>query len=138
MFRSLFARMLVTISLILTVSFLILSLILANFVTDYENNAKQNELDRTATGGVRLLTDSLFFEGVEDLSVMLETSPTRYAAYFRGYLSNTEDMILLISDTAGRILLAANGTDAPPSYEGRQLLGDFAARILENGGATGK
>ena len=138
MFRSLFARMLVTISLILTVSFLILSLILANFVTEYESDARQDELDRTALGGVRLLSDSLVFEGVEDLSVMLETSSTRYGAYFRGYLSNTEDMILFISDTEGRILLAANGTETSPSYQGRLLADGFAARMIENGGGTGK
>ena len=114
MFRSLFVRMLVTISLILTVSFLILSLILANFVTEYESDARKDELDRTALGGVRLLSESLRIEERDDLSAMLDSSPYRYDTYFRVYLSNTEDMILLICDTEGSVLLAGDGTEAPP------------------------
>ncbi|MBO7293422.1 MAG: HAMP domain-containing histidine kinase [Clostridia bacterium] len=137
MFRSLFARMLVTISLILTVSFLILSLILANFVTDYESDARRDELDRTALGGVRLLSESLLLEERDDLSAMLEATPSRYGTYFRVYLSNTEDMVLLICDTEGRVLLAANGTDEPPSYRGMSLADGLAAGIFEGRGTTG-
>lgn len=137
MFRSLFARMLVTISLILTVSFLILSLILANFVTEYESDARKDELNRTAQGGVRLLSESLLFEERDALAAMLEASPSRYRAYFRGYLSNTEDMVLLVCDAEGRVLLAADGTDTPPSYLGAYLAEGIVTDILEEGGATG-
>ena len=65
MFRSLFARMLITISLVLTVSFLILSLILANFANEYELERYAKDLVHTAKAAHALTEDILLSEDGE-------------------------------------------------------------------------
>ena len=55
MFRSLFARMLITISMVLTVSFLILSAVLANYSNQYEVEKRAAQLERTAAAAAALL-----------------------------------------------------------------------------------
>ena len=55
MFRSLFARMLITISLVLTVSFLILSTVLANYSNQYEVEKRAAQLERTAAAAAEAM-----------------------------------------------------------------------------------
>ena len=57
MFRSLFARMLVTISLVLTVSFLILSAVLAGYSNEYEVEKRVDQLSHTAEASAKLLEE---------------------------------------------------------------------------------
>ena len=109
MFRSLFARLLITISLVLTVSFLILSLILANFANEYEIEKRGADLDRTAVSAKALLTEGLDLDEKGSLAEFLEVDPLRYRAYFKAYLSNTEETVLLLADPEGRVLLFEKG-----------------------------
>ena len=116
MFRSLFARLLITMSLVLTASFLILATVLANYSNGYEAEKRVAALDRTAVAAGTLLEDSLGLSEATSLRELLDANPNAVRAFFRLYLSNTEDTVLLLADTEGRVLLAADGTTAPPDY----------------------
>ncbi len=133
MFKSLFSRMLITISLVLTVSFLILSVILANFVNEYETEERAEDLDRTATAATALLVDGFDLTRYGSLAALLETNPVRYRTYFRVYLSNTEETVLLLCDRSGRCLLSERGTTEAADFTGRVI----ASEVTEAVGAEG-
>ncbi len=137
MFKSLFARMLVTISLVLTVSFLILSVILANFVNEYETDSRAADLDRTAVAASDLLVDGLDLPRHGSLSVLLDSNPARYRTYFRVYLSNTEETVLLLCDPEGKCLLFEKGTTEAPDFTGRTVAREVLAAASEAGSYAG-
>ncbi len=131
MFRSLFARMLITISLVLTVSFLILSLILANFANEYELERRGEELMHTATAARTLMQELFELEGDAAAGVLGEIG--RYTYLFRIYLSNTEETVILLCDPEGRILLSEDGTQSPPRHVGAV----FPRELLRTAGDDG-
>ena len=134
MFRSLFARMLITISSVLTVSFLILSVILANFANEYELEKREGDLERTATAAASLLVDGVGIAEGGELSEMIAASPSRYKNFFRVYLSNTQETVLLLCDRSGRVLLSERGNTEAPDYEGLSVPEEVAVGALgENG-----
>ena len=137
MFRSLFARMLITISMVLTVSFLILSVILANFANEYELDKRKADLDRTTTAAAALLIDGLDLDEQDGLAALLSQAPERYRTYFRVYLSNTEETVLLLCDTTGTVLLSERGNTEAPDYEGRRLPAEIAEAALGAEGSHG-
>lgn len=123
MFRSLFARMLITISTVLTVSFMILSVILANFANEYEIEKREADLERTAVGAVDILLNGfgLGEDGQDDLGALIAASPGHYRTYFHVYLSNTEETVLLLCDPTGKVLLSERGNTEVPDYRGMSL-----------------
>lgn len=137
MFKSLFARMLITISLVLTVSFLILSVILANFVNEYETDVRTADLDRTAVAAGDLLVDGLELSRYGSLSALLSTSPVRYRTYFRVYLSNTEETVLLLCDPDGQCLLFERGNTEAEDLTGRTVTGELLSAAQAGGGFSG-
>ena len=118
MFRSLFARMLITISLVLTFSFLILSVILANFANEYELQKREDDLHRTTAAAYDLLMEGLELDKGTSLAAFLAADAERYETYFRVYLSNTEETVLLLCDVEGRVLLFEQGNT---DYADREL-----------------
>ena len=130
MFRSLFARMLITISTVLTVSFLILSVILASFANEYELDKRKDDLERTAVGAANLLTDGLGLGEEGGLSELLSKAPDRYKTYFSVYLSNTEETVLLLCDPEGKILLSDSGNTDVPDYRGAVLPAETVGAAL--------
>ena len=130
MFRSLFARMLITISLVLTVSFLILSLILANFANEYELERYAKDLVRTAKAAHALTEDILLSEEGEGVD---PDAIGWYSAIFRVYLSNTEETVLLFCDTEGRVVISEDGTDTPPAHVGMLLPAEILAAAEDEG-----
>lgn len=121
MLRSLFARLLVTIAFVLTVSFLILSAILSNFAGNYELGRREEDADRTASAARTFTENELGLSAVDDLSAYVEDRRGLLSSIYRAFLSNTENTVLLLSDTDGTVLLAADGTEASPAYVGRDL-----------------
>lgn len=118
MFRSLFSRLLLTMSLVLTVSFLILAAILSNFVGDYEREQRYADIDRTAKATRSLTENELGLSSYDTLAGFLAERP---AALYRAFLSNTEYTVLLLCDTEGTVLLSEDGTSDPPDYIGKQV-----------------
>ncbi len=137
MFRSLFARMLITISTVLTVSFLILSVILANFANEYELEKREADLERTASAAVALLNDGLGLGEHGDLEGLLDSSPRHYKTYFRVYLSNTEETVLLLCDPTGRVLLFEHGNTEEADRTGHTLPPEVTEGALGTDGYHG-
>ena len=137
MFRSLFARMLITISLVLTVSFLILSAVLANYSNQYEVEKRAAQLERTATAAAELLEERFGIPSDEGLAAFIARDPVACRSFFRVYLSNTEETVLLLCDSFGKVLLAEDGSAEPPRHLEKllpdALLSDLSAgRLLHD------
>ncbi len=122
MFRSLFARLLVTIAFVLTVSFLILSAILSNFAGNYELGRREEDTDRTASAAATLTENEFGLSSQASLSAYISGRQQFLSSLYRAFLSNTEDTVLLLCDTDGTVLLAADGSTAPADYSGKKLL----------------
>ena len=121
MFRSLFARLLITIALVLTVSFLILSAILSNFAGEYEIGRRHEDITRTALAAQSLTENELSLKEYTDLSAYLEGRERQIGALYRAFLSNTDETVLLLCDGDGVVLLAANGGDTPAELVGKSV-----------------
>jgi signal transduction histidine kinase len=137
MFRSLFARMLITISTVLTVSFLILSVIPANFANEYELEKREADLERTATAAAELLTEGLGLSENAELTELLSSSPARFKTLFRVYLSNTEETVLLLCSREGTVLLSERGNTEEPDYTGVTLPREVTEAALFSTGYHG-
>lgn len=137
MFRSLFARLLITMTLVLTVSLLILSAVLANYTNDYEKQKRVDALDRTAEAAAALLDSRLGLSTVTSLGDVLSGDEPGLSAFFRVYLSNTEEMLLVLADSEGRILLSEDGTDAPPTLRGSLLDSTLTRGVAVDGRFVG-
>lgn len=137
MFRSLFARLLVTMAMVLTVSFLILSLILASFASEYEVERRSEDLLRTAHAAEQLLSDGLGVGTAEDLEAFIGRAPERYSTLFRVFLSNTEETVLLLCDTEGKVLLSEDGTQEPKSYIGTYMAPSLVSSVLDGAEYSG-
>ena len=103
MFRSLFARLLITIALVLTVSFLILSAILSNFAGEYEIGRRHEDITRTALAAQSLTENELSLKEYTDLSAYLEGRERQIGALYRAFLSNTDETVLLLCDGDGGV-----------------------------------
>ena len=133
MFRSLFARLLITMTLVLTVSFLVLSAVLANYTNEYEKGKRMDALDRTAEASASLLDSRLGLSSAPSLGAALAGDTGGLSAFFRVYLSNTEEMLLLLADADGNIILIEDGTDAPPDRGGILLHTTVALGAAQDG-----
>ena len=121
MFRSLFARMLITISMVLTVSFLILSAVLANYSNQYEVEKRAAQLERTAAAAAELLEERFGIPSDEGLAAFIARDPDACRTFFRVYLSNTEETVLLLCNARGEVLVSEDGSDTPPANIGKRL-----------------
>ena len=121
MLRSLFARILVTIALVLTVSFLILSAILSNFAGNYELGRREEDTDRTASAAATLTENEFGLLTRTSLPEYVGERHQLLSSLYRAFLSHTEETVLLLCDADGTVLLAADGSTAPPDYTGKKL-----------------
>lgn len=137
MFRSLFARLLITMTLVLTVSLLILSAVLANYTYEYEADKRVDALDRTAEAAASLLDSRLELSSVTSLGDAIAGDTSGMSAFFRVYLSNTEEMLLLLADADGRILLSEDGTGTPPELLGVLLDPAITQGVASDGSFVG-
>ncbi len=137
MFRSLFAKMLITISLVLTVSFLMLSIILANFSSDYERAERELSLERASLGAEALLREGFGTDAATDLSALLSASHEECATLFRIYLANTDEVTLLLCGTDGRVLFAEKGNSTAHDYVGQAVKRELCEESFEKGTAKG-
>ena len=135
MFRSLFARMLVTISLVLTVSFLILSTVLAGYSNEYEVKKRAEQLSRTAEASAKLLEERFDDLSARGLAAYIASDPEACRTFFRVYLSNTEETVLLLCDTEGKVLLCEDGSDVPPAHLDKFLSEELASKLAEEDAA---
>ncbi len=133
MFRSLFAKILITITLVLTVSFLILSITLADFVNSYERGEQEEALERTAEAAEALLADGFSLSTADDFEAFLAENTRRYETFFRVHLANTEDTVLLLCDLNGKVLLSEKGATDAPSYVGKTVDRAVVAQSLTSG-----
>lgn len=127
--RSLFARMLITISLVLTVSFLILSAVLANYSNQYEVEKRAAQLERTAVAAAELLEERFGIPSDGGIAAIIARDPEACRTFFRVYLSNTEETVLLLCDSLGRVLLAEDGSEMPPAHLDKHLPDDLLAGL---------
>ncbi len=121
MFKSIFAKLLFTITVVLSVSFLMLAAILSNFANSYELDKQEEEVRRTATAARTLLEDAFLEAGVRDMTAYVTEQEERYKGFLRIFLSNTDNMMLLLSDPLGTVLLSADGTVDPADLSGRSI-----------------
>ena len=134
MFKSIFAKLLFTITVVLSVSFLMLAAILSNFANSYELDKQEEEVRRTATAARAILEDSFADAGEGDVTAFLEAEAARYSSFLRMFLSNTDNTVLLVSDGEGRILLSADGTAEPPALLGQTVDESILGEVSGSGG----
>ncbi len=132
MFKSLFSKLLFIITIVLTVSFLMLAAILSNFVNSYELDKQEDEIARTAIAAQSILEDS-FGPAEGDIAAILAGQAERYNGFLRMFLSNTDNIVLLITDKEGGILLSADGTASPPSLSGQSVTPSVLAGVRTSG-----
>lgn len=133
MFKSIFAKLLFTITIVLSVSFLMLAAILSNFANSYELDKQEEEVRRTATAARTLLEDAFLESGVEDMTAFFAEQKERYKGFLRIFLSNTDNMVLLLSDPTGTVLLSADGTVEPPDLSGRPIDAGVLNKVRSDG-----
>lgn len=125
MFRSLFAKYILTFVVLVLVSVLIIGGVFASLINAYSLNLKQKELSRTAEAF------SIFIHRITELEKdalpdLVETKPQYFVSLSPVFFPSTEAMNLLLLDKSGGVLMAMSST--PESGE-TVYLGDKIASI---------
>ena len=73
------------------------------------------------TKAAELLEESFGIPSAEGLAAFIARDPESCRGFFRVYLSNTDETVLLLCDPLGEVLLAEDGSAEPPLHLGKHL-----------------
>ena len=121
MFKSLFAKYVLTFVVLLLVSILVIGGVFATLINGYSMNLKQKELSRTAE------SFSVFLQQVYEteeppLEELVNEDSQALAAMLPIFFPELGDMVLLLTDPNGKVILAVESlAEAETVYTGTQV-----------------
>ncbi|MBQ8356855.1 MAG: HAMP domain-containing histidine kinase [Clostridia bacterium] len=115
MFKSVFAKYILTFMLIIFVSFLVLVLIITGMVNSYAVNAKEKLLSNAASGAAEFLEARTETLSKTNFTQMIEGSVEDVDRMLRALSATDEDVSILLVDNAGHVvrMVSADGVTGP-------------------------
>ncbi|MCI8388643.1 MAG: cell wall metabolism sensor histidine kinase WalK [Clostridiales bacterium] len=134
MFKSVFTKYITAFMLIIAISFMILALILCQMVTNYSDDTKTQMVERTADTIAGFVNDGYRDEGSYDFSQYIYFSRNTVQPFVSAMTELNEDIIILVSDANGGILLTADKSE--PGYINSNVSIDIMSKLSYSGKQT--
>ncbi len=113
MFKSVFTKYITAFMLIIVISFAMLISIIVSVVNNYSENAKEDAVYRASHSVVSFFEDDLEHTGVVmNFQNYIESKEDSFGSVLDSFSAYTEDMLLLVSDNDGNILIASGSDSA--------------------------
>ncbi|MBQ9086804.1 MAG: sensor histidine kinase [Clostridia bacterium] len=110
MYKSIFAKYVVSFMAIILVSFLIIILTISSIIGDYSGQAKADMMKTAAQSSVTYLENELKFRESYDLKTLIESEEENIREMLAVLASNAEDLTVVLVDADGEIHMAV-GSD---------------------------
>ena len=120
MFKSVFAKYVFAFMSIILLSFLVILMIITLIISQYSEDAKADIMETAAYSSATYLESKLASSEGDDLPFLMESERQDVETMLSVVSSNSEDITLLLTDNAGRILLAV-GSDRDQITEGEEV-----------------
>lgn len=119
MFKSVFTKYITAFMLIIIISFAMLITIITSIVNTYSVQVKEEMVSRAAQTAVEYIESELTATGMYDFKSFTSIYRDRVQPMLDIVATRTEDVVLLITDNSGKILMT--GGENSDSYTGRSI-----------------
>ena len=142
MFKSVFAKYIITFMLIILLSFAMIIAIIASIIGSYSESAKADIMETAARSSATFLEGKLKEPNAPELEELVRLEAEDIRTMLSVVSSNSDDVTVIIADNNGRILLEA-GVDRPlitdGSYVPKHLMDEVnnGSTVFEEVNSTG-
>ncbi len=136
LFKSVFARYMVTFMTIILLSFLILALIITSLVQNYNDDQKQEELERVAISAKTYLQTEFDDSEYDDFSDYIREDKESVRRSLSAITRYSGDMFTVVTDASGALLVCDDS--APAEGIARLLPADLLAKVSAKGNLLGR
>lgn len=131
LFKSVFARYMVTFMLIILLSFLILALIITSMVQSYSNDQKEQELERI-TDSVKTYLEAEYMEGgYASFTEFVTSDPEGIQRSLNAIMHYSVDQFAIVTNSAGGVLAYDDST--PAEYVLQEMPAGVLADVTPEG-----
>ena len=120
MFKSVFAKYIVTFIMIILVSFTVISLLITSVINGYSEDAKMETMKNTADISAQFIYDQLLGEEYSTISDVICAENQNIKNILKSASSTSGDMTLLITDTDGNVLYS-EGSEKEEIVDGANI-----------------
>ena len=106
MFRSVFAKYIVTFMSIILLSFLVIIVIIASIIGSYSEDVKMASMKNSAQSAAAYLEGEMAGRRINDLSEYLSAESWVASSFLEVLISSGEDLTVVLADNGGDVLLA--------------------------------
>ena len=127
MFKTVFAKYLITFVAIILISFLILAIVLSYMMQDYSEQMTRNDLEQTAKSVSDLIEGELNTTAYIDITDYVLNNYNGFRSRISAFTRYTSELYILVSDIDGNVL--ATGDNLPSDYLLSSIPADIAYEI---------